>query len=291
MNREEVLEIVKREEQKRDAAKAKLDEIINYLYTSDVLTEDWKKELKKDYKKALQRNFDFESEYSLSLHLEFISFKDSFYGDALGDTDKEIELDKKYEEELKKKFGESPESLLSEFNFFNQRTYDGRITEEEYFMKKYLDSDWKKYKGDIIITDPCYLLTEDDERDFNYTNIFSSIIYRDTIYGDWSCHVFKDGIKDEEHVLGQFCADGGEVCVVLAEEVEKHNPKFFETHKDWTYTRIKNFDGEVRFEVEHTKGIYEDTTKYHNAGDTWEDFLVYVVGRGNINFISSQTGL
>ena len=44
-------------------------------------------------------------------------------------------------------------------------------------------------------------------------------------------------------------------------------------------------------------GVYEDTTKWWNKGDKWEDYVVEVVGHGinkktgePINFVGKQTG-
>lgn len=49
-----------------------------------------------------------------------------------------------------------------------------------------------KFKGSIVITDPCYVLKRND-----YTNGycmpegFTNYICRDTIYGDWSCMTYR----------------------------------------------------------------------------------------------------
>ncbi|RHM40420.1 hypothetical protein DWZ70_02785 [Mediterraneibacter gnavus] len=113
-------------------------------------------------------------------------------------------------------------------------------------------------------------------------------ICRDTLYGDWSCTTYN---SDTHEKLGEFCADSGMVGVFLLDEVLKYNPDFnYHIERPWTTTLIKDFDGEIDFEIIHTEGIYEDDTKFYSKGEKWEDNSVSVVGRGNINFETKQTG-
>lgn len=131
-----------------------------------------------------------------------------------------------------------------------------------------------KFKGDIIITDPCYVAkNSEDWKMSGYSSHMEILgiknyICRDTIYGDWSCTTFN---SDTKEIIGKFCADAGLVAVFLLDEVLKYNPNFdYHIKKPWTTTLIKDFDGEVNFEV-------------RNGG-------VKVIGKGNINFIGTQTG-
>ena len=113
-------------------------------------------------------------------------------------------------------------------------------------------------------------------------------IRRDTLYGDWSCTTYN---SDTNEKIGNFCADAGMVGVFLLDEVLKYNPDFnYHIERPWTTTLIKDFDGEVDFEVIHTDGVYEDDTEFHSKGERWEDDSVSVVGKGNINFETRQTG-
>lgn len=132
---------------------------------------------------------------------------------------------------------------------------------------------------DIIITDPCYIIRADRDRDWrdcscgNHMEILGITNYftKDTMYGDWSCTVYKDN----DEVLGQFCADSGQVSCFMLDEVRAYNPNidlWIEGHP-WCVTKISNFTGEVYTE--------------YNAD---EDCLS-VVGKGSINFHSLQTGL
>lgn len=157
-----------------------------------------------------------------------------------------------------------------------------------------------KFKGDIIITDPCYIIREGNKQiskddwelcgygdDMEILGI-KNYICRDTLYGDWSCTTYN---SDTKEILGQFCADAGMVGVFLLDEVLKYNPGF-DDHIEcpWETTLIKNFDGEIEFEIVHTEGVYEDDSEFHNKGDKWEDDEVSVIGKGNINFETHQTG-
>lgn len=137
-----------------------------------------------------------------------------------------------------------------------------------------------KFKGTIIITDPCYVIREENEltgddwcaceygdnmEKLGIKNYLTS----DTEYGDWGCTTYKDN-GDE---IGEFCADAGLVSVFLLDEVREYNPnidEWIETHP-WCVTTIKNFDGDV------------DITHRNDE--------VSVVGKGNVNFFTSQTSL
>lgn len=150
-----------------------------------------------------------------------------------------------------------------------------------------------KFQGDIIITDPCYIYKDDDRsrcdcgRDMKKLGIENSIT-RHTLYGDWACGIFD---LDTGKRIGNFCADGAMVGVFLLDEVLKYNPDFdYHINRPWTTTWIKDFDGKVNFEVIHEEGIYEDDSEWHKKGDKWEDDFVRVIGTGNVNFVSGQTG-
>lgn len=131
-----------------------------------------------------------------------------------------------------------------------------------------------KFKGDIIITDPCYICKDNDWEKCRYGETMGALgiknyICRDTIYGDWSCTTYNTKTNEK---IGEFCADAGMVAVFLLDEVLKYNPDFdYHTERPWTTTLIKNFDGEVDFEV--------------------ADDEVKVVGKGNIDFVGTQTGI
>jgi len=150
-----------------------------------------------------------------------------------------------------------------------------------------------KFKGDIIITDPCYIIRKDrefkfdpnkEERDDDWAKCnfgdnmealgINHYLTESTIWGDWSCTTYKTGTKK---VLGHFCADAGLVSVFLLEEVLKYNPDFdYHIKRPHTTTWIKNFDGDVEIK---------------NIDDDGDHIQVVVIGKGNINFFTRQTGL
>lgn len=161
----------------------------------------------------------------------------------------------------------------------------------------------KEFNGDIIITDPCYM-TIDYEEDFDdFVKMFKEYMVSSTYYGDCGCTVYDT--KDNS-VIGRFCADAGMVCVVNAEELHKHNPKFdwYET-RPHTTTLIKNFKGTVKFVLTTEEYVYDEDlyydngkTKYISKGDTGKDNTLIVVGCGintetgePLNFFTSQTSL
>lgn len=215
-----------------------------------------------------------------------------------------------------------------------------------------------KFKGDIIITDPCYIIKHEDDyakelgltlpeypkytgdmeaydkamreyRSFmdkyndwkkcDYGEAmerlgFTSCISESTIYGDWSCTTWSTPRKDvaaqleelcvlqrkqyelrkqygEDSVqskiyddkmfsatidlknIGGFCADAGMVAVFSLDEVLKYNPNFdYHINRLWTTTLIKDFDGEVEYYIDEAEGD------------------AHIIGTGNVNFFTTQTG-
>lgn len=171
---------------------------------------------------------------------------------------------------------------------------------------RYVDSEPKHFSGDIIITDPGYIIPDekfkrddwhkcDCGREMEVLGIHNYMT-RDTLYGDWSCTTYN---MDTKEPIGSFCADAGLVSVFHLDEVLAYNPQYEnELSKKWTVTLIRDFEGEVQFVVKMETGQYDYDTKWWKVGDVWEDYVVQVIGRGvnkktgePINFITSQTGL
>lgn len=123
---------------------------------------------------------------------------------------------------------------------------------------------------DIVITDPCY---------FDYKSTPVDMV-ADTIYGDWGCTCYN---KDTKEKIGKFCADGGSVCIAKLKDVLKYNPNFEKWMKehDWCVTLIKSFTGTVF--------INYDIEYYEHKGKQCKDLYCYIEGKGNINFITTQT--
>lgn len=181
---------------------------------------------------------------------------------------------------------------------------------EKNYLNRYLDSIPVEFDGDILITDPCYVIREKHHGTIPITNNdwsacnygynmeklgINHFMTKNTLYGDWSCTTFDSDTKEP---IGSFCADTGLVSVMLLDEVLKYNPGY-DCNKETEYvaTIIRDFKGTVQFVVKHIDGYYEDTTDYHQKGDYWEEYYLEVIGHGinkvsgkPINFVGKQTG-
>lgn len=156
-----------------------------------------------------------------------------------------------------------------------------------------------KFKGTIIITDPCYVINKSKEDDWEKSNYghnmealgINTYFTEDTLCGDWDCTTYKitedpykvinnfidASEKGEDYgircsILGDFCADAGLVSVFNLDEVRKYNPDIDEwiASHNWYVTTIPDFDGEVNYYVD----------KQDSA---------HIVGVGNINFFTDLT--
>lgn len=203
----------------------------------------------------------------------------------------------KYVDDSTKTYEEYKE--LSELTGIEELFY--KYTKKNW-IDAYLEGEPMEFDGDIIITDPCYIMKEDDDwATCAYGENMEALgithyMTRDTLYGDWSCTTFD---SDTKEAIGEFCADAGLVSVFLLDEVLKYNPEFdYHLKNKWMVTWIKDFKGTVKFVVKHIEGYYEEDTDYWKKGDYWEDYVLEVVGHGinkvtgkPINFVGKQTGL
>jgi hypothetical protein len=120
-----------------------------------------------------------------------------------------------------------------------------------------------RFNGDIIITDPGYVIKSEDWNGGNYDKeYFGTHIARSNGCGDWNCITVD---TDSNTVLGQFSSETGMVGVFLLDEVLKYNPTF-DKHltQPETTTLIKSFTGNIGFVV-HTNDVYvvgDGTTKF-----------------------------
>ena len=178
-----------------------------------------------------------------------------------------------------------------------------RKYKKKYLLESYLDMSME-FDGDILITDPCYIMNEKHKDDWNTCNCgfdmeklgINHYMTRDTLYGDWSCTTYNLDTKEK---IGDFCADAGLVSVFLLDEVLNYNPDYdWHITKPYTATVIKDFKGTVEFAVKYTNGYYEDAIEYHKKGEHWEEYYLEVIGHGvnkvtgeAINFVGKQTGL
>lgn len=174
------------------------------------------------------------------------------------------------------------ENGWDENNLTLEQAYEVRKSNREYHSKQ--EEYWDECRENYVPTNDWNKC----EYGENLPAIGLNGIARSTIYGDWSCTTFNSNTNE---TIGEFCADAGMVGVFILDEVLAYNPDFKEyLDKKWTTTVIENFTGDVWFEVHHHEGVYEDDTSWHKKGQKWENDSVHVVGKGNINFITEQTG-
>ena len=129
-----------------------------------------------------------------------------------------------------------------------------------------------KFKGDVIITDPCYFIDSEDnwqlfckayfggdKQPLRQFGIEPAIIIDNE---EISCEVYDDGRR-----LGRFCSDSAMISVCLLESVRNHNPDYDYENYNYTATVIKGFDGYI--EVQKSSE---------------NDCELSIVGKGNLNF-------
>ncbi len=169
-----------------------------------------------------------------------------------------------------------------------------------------------KFKGKLIITDPCYI-TKDQDWDDPYELTLSSngvtAISENTGIGDGTWQAYRtdrdpwevtkeiqewidnnsaegrtDSFYDKleskiqsyaKENLGKFCADAGMSCVAELESLKAYNPEaeeFINEH-GWCVAELPDFDGDVY------------STRVYFPGSYGYEQLVFV-GVGNYNFFT-----
>ena len=174
--------------------------------------------------------------------------------------------------------------LLGTGNEFN-RLYD-----------QYMESEPMEFDGDILITDPRYIIKESaEDEDWERCKYGSAMealgithyMVRETIYGDCRCVTYNTATKEP---LGEYYSDTGLIAVFLLDEVLAYNPDFKMHITDpEAVTLIRNFKGTVQFVV--TEEAYEW------CGKPFVNYSVRVTGHGTdktsgeaIEFSTMQTG-
>lgn len=129
-----------------------------------------------------------------------------------------------------------------------------------------------KFSGDIIITDPMYVVISDEDwHNCEYGEELDVLGF--TAF--WT-HDGADGLEnsllntDTGEMIGEFGSDSCMISVMLLDEVLAYNPTLLEELGDWCYIIIRNFDGEI-----DAVDLEDD-----------EDQFWKLVGTGNINFES-----
>ena len=140
----------------------------------------------------------------------------------------------------------------------------------------------------LIITDPCYIMNDEDWEHFlsleltskpigldNYLrqyHNFGEVIGADTGYGDWNNEVIDS--KSNEAV-GEFTADAGMVIVCTASDLTNYGydrEKFLDLVERGCITIIPNFTGTVELHYEYSKDESKLAVIYGMSKDENEDF-------------------
>lgn len=122
----------------------------------------------------------------------------------------------------------------------------------------------------IIITDPCYLMKDEDWDEFLDKNFslyptsladylrnehdFGEVIAADTGIGDWNNEVYTVDGKDT--TLGRFSADAGMVAVFTFSDLSNYGydeDKLERLVKNGCATIIPNYSGDIMLEYEYTE--------------------------------------
>lgn len=190
----------------------------------------------------------------------------------------------------------------------HSKPYDQYSTPDELAYKAACDKYWKE-RSEYDDWEKC-------EYGENMETLgITTYISESTIYGDWSCTTWSTPNRDvenqieelnklcadacraeeeygwdstqskecEERIskdtvdivkLGNFCADAGMVAVFLLDEVLKYNPEFYKWIEEhpWCVTVISDFDGDIQYHID-------------KCGDA------HIIGKGNINFFTTQFSL
>ena len=140
----------------------------------------------------------------------------------------------------------------------------------------------------LIITDPCYIMNDEDWEHFlsleltskpigldNYLrqyHNFGEVIGADTGYGDWNNEVIDS--KSNEAV-GEFTADAGMVIVCTASDLTNYGydrEKFLDLVERGCIAVIPNFTGTIELRYEYSKDESKLAVIYGMSEDEDENF-------------------
>jgi|WetSurMetagenome_2_1015567.scaffolds.fasta_scaffold00711_54 hypothetical protein len=119
-----------------------------------------------------------------------------------------------------------------------------------------------RFDGDIVITDPIYVITHDDWTKCSYGHNlpilgFENFLADSTLCGDWECLICNDKGKQ----IGHISADSGQVGIFLTDEIKKYSKEAYQClrQNNNVATFIHGFHGDVQFykslqdDIEYTK--------------------------------------
>lgn len=128
------------------------------------------------------------------------------------------------------------------------------------------------FKGDIVITDPMYIIkNEEDWHRCEYGEKLEALDIFTYITAGNGDEFGSDIVPLDTHEsLGEFCSDSCMVSVMLLSEVRQYNPDFDKDLGEYCYTIIRNFDGDVQL------------VEMEECDDNGQ--RLYFIGKGNKNF-------
>ena len=191
------------------------------------------------------------------------------------------------------------DGLFKKIDSYKDKSYYIDKDDKCYCFNRYMDSDIVNFDGDVLITDPCYIMNDEDNGrdDWTYCNYGSDMeklgittyITNDTIYGDWSCHMYDDKKRE----VGRFCADAGLVSIIDLKQALEYNEKgVYEliSKQTWCATVITNFKGTGQVKVKEVTYTYDG--EEHTDYEAYVELIGIDKSTGNkVHFISQQTGL
>jgi hypothetical protein len=128
-----------------------------------------------------------------------------------------------------------------------------------------------RFDGDIVITDPAYIVYSGDwnkckiGKDLSVLG-FENFMVDETICRDWGCYL----VDDKNKQIGYITADSGLTGIFLLNEIKKYSKTMVNYIKQNRHsaTIINNFQGDIQF----SKSV-QDNIEYTK-----------IKGIGNINF-------
>ena len=188
-------------------------------------------------------------------------------------------------------------------DWFENNNFKEYERESSYFFEKkdlfyrYLDTEEIELDGDVLITDPCYIVVDDDDWErSDYGEHFEKIgitnfVTHDTLYGDWSCTMYNAETKEE---IGEFCADAGLVSIINLEQAINYNKAGVKAllEKNWCATVIKNFKGTGQIKIKETQWEDKETKKIHTDYEAYVELIgIDKTTNKVVRYFSRQTGL
>lgn len=162
---------------------------------------------------------------------------------------------------------------LKRFNNMNLRRLQMKIDPatngdiRTIYERRYLDTPWMNYDGDVLICNPFDFITQDE------IPMCPSLITRNTLDNNTPFYTVIDQ-NDTSPILGSVITDTNNIGVVLAKEIwaiPSANDAL--RRKDISsYTFLKQFHGQIRFVVTEKQGKY----------------FLQIEGKGNRCFVSNR---